>query len=207
MAAYGFLFAALFLSCFLGFSHGNVHLSSLNTSLVVKASPNPGQVLKAGVDKITVSWVANLNIRHDSDFKTVKAELCYAPASQVDRGWRKTEDDLKKDKTCQFVIVEKPYNPANKTDQTAEWTVERDTPTGTFFVRAYALNSAGVEVAYGQTTDKEKAENLFLIESITGRHLSLDIASVCFSAFAVLSLFGFFYADKRKAKKAAAQGQ
>lgn len=167
-------------------------------------------VLKAGVDKITVTWVLNRTVKAGSDsaYKTVKAKLCYAPVSQVDRLWRKTEDNLSKDKTCQFNIVGKPYNPANKTVQSFEWTVTREIPTGTFFVRAYAFNSAGDEVAYGQTTDDKKGTNLFQIESITGRHVSLDIASVCFSAFSVLSLFGFFIADKRKAKKAAAaQGQ
>lgn len=163
-------------------------------------------VLKAGVDKISVTWVLNETVKagSDSSYKNIKAKLCYAPVSQVDRAWRKTEDDLKKDKTCQFSIVEKQYNPANKTVQSFEWTVKRDIPTGTFFVRAYVLNSAGEEVAYGQTTDAKKGTNLFQIESITGRHISLDIASACFSAFSVVSLFGFFFIDKRKAKKAAA---
>ncbi|KAJ4712434.1 High-affinity nitrate transporter [Melia azedarach] len=36
---------------------------------------------------------------------------------------------------------------------------------------------------------------------ITGRHVSLDITSVCFSAFSVVSLFGFFFLEKRKAKR------
>lgn len=250
MAPRGFLLAALFLSCFLGFSHGKGHFSTLPRTLEVTASPKPGQgktfqfphlffsdsfmtseaeikiyqflipgfvffcffwaVLKAGVDKINVSWVLNGTVRagSDSEYKTVKVKLCYAKVSQVDRAWRKTEDDLSKDKTCQFLIVEKPYNPAV---QKFESTVKRDVPTATFFVRAYAFNSAGDEVAYGQTTDDRKATNLFQIESITGRHVSLDIASVCFSAFSVVALFGFFFADKRKAKSAAAaaaaQGQ
>ncbi|XP_022137747.1 high-affinity nitrate transporter 3.1-like [Momordica charantia] len=210
MAPRGFLLAALFLSCFFGFSHGKGHFSTLPRTLEVTASPKPGQVLKAGVDKINVSWVLNGTVRagSDSEYKTVKVKLCYAKVSQVDRAWRKTEDDLSKDKTCQFLIVEKPYNPAV---QKFESTVKRDVPTATFFVRAYALNSAGDEVAYGQTTDDRKATNLFQIESITGRHVSLDIASVCFSAFSVVALFGFFFADKRKAKSAAAaaaaQGQ
>ncbi|XP_038894835.1 high-affinity nitrate transporter 3.1-like [Benincasa hispida] len=206
MASNGFLLATLFLSCFLGFSHGNIHLSSLQRTLEVTASPKPGQVLKAGVDKISVTWifVGTDKVKSDSDYKNIKAKLCYAPVSQVDRAWRKTEDDLSKDKTCQFDIVEKPYNPANKTVQKFEWTVERDVPTATFFVRVYVLNSAGDKVAYGQTTDDKKGTNLFQIESITGRHISLDIASVCFSAFSVVSLFGFFFIDKRKAKKAAA---
>lgn len=165
-------------------------------------------VLKAGVDKISVTWVLNGTVTSGSDsgYKNIKVKLCYAPVSQVDRAWRKTEDDLSKDKTCQFNMVEKPYNPANKTVQKFEWTVERDIPMGTYFVRAYVLNSAGDEVAYGQTTDDKKGTNLFQVESITGRHISLDIASVCFSAFSVVSLFGFFLIDKRKAKKAAAAG-
>lgn len=206
MAAHGFPLTALFLLCFLGFSHGHIHLSSIPRNLEVTASPKSGQVLKAGVDKISVSWVLNGAAKVGSDlaYKSVKVKLCYAPVSQVDRAWRKTEDDLAKDKTCQFQIVEKPYNPSNKTVQKAEWTVKRDTPTATFFVRAYAFNSAGDEVAYGQTTDEKKGTNLFQVEAISGRHASLDIASACFSAFSVLSLTGFFIAGKRQAKKAAA---
>ncbi|XP_035542858.1 high-affinity nitrate transporter 3.1-like, partial [Juglans regia] len=133
----------------------------------------------------------------DSAYKTIKVKLCYSPVSQVDRAWRKTVDNLAKDKTCQFKIVSRPYDKRN---QTFEWMVERDVPSGTYFIRAYAYNSDDVEVAYGQTTDAKKTTNLFDVQAITGRHASLDIASVCFSAFAVLSLLGFFIAEKRRAK-------
>lgn len=159
-------------------------------------------VLKAGEDKITVTWGPNqsLSAGFDSTFKTIKVNLCYAPVSQVDRAWRKTVDNLAKDKTCQFQIVAKAYDASNRTVQSFEWTVERDVPFATYFIRAYAYNSDDVQVAYGQTTDAHKTTNLFEVESITGRHLSLDIASICFSAFSILSLFGFFVAEKRKAK-------
>ncbi len=73
-------------------------------------------------------------------------------------------------------------------------------PGATYFVRAYAYNSDNVEVAYGQTTDTHKTTNLFEIQAITGRHVSLDIASACFSGFSVVSLIGFFVAEKRRAK-------
>ncbi|KAJ4835569.1 hypothetical protein Tsubulata_041526 [Turnera subulata] len=37
------------------------------------------------------------------------------------------------------------------------------------------------EVAFGQTTDAKKMSNLFDIQAISGHHMSLVIASVCFS--------------------------
>lgn len=134
----------------------------------------------------------------DAAYKNVKARLCYAPISQKDRGWRKTVDDLKKDKTCQFGITIQPYAKSNTT---YEYLVQHDVPTATYFIRAYALNSGGAEVAYGQTTDGAKATNLFQITGIPGRTASLDIAAGCFSAFSILSLVFFFVKEKRKGNK------
>jgi hypothetical protein len=55
-------------------------------------------------------------------------------------------------------------------------------------------------VAYGQSTSSDKTTNLFEIQAITGRHVSLDIASACFSGFSVVSLVFFFYMEKRMAR-------
>ncbi|XWS60352.1 hypothetical protein CRYUN_Cryun07bG0028500 [Craigia yunnanensis] len=197
MAARGLLLASILL--FLYFTetcYGMISFSSLQRTLVVTASHRQG-LLKAGEDKITVTWGLNQSFPAgtNSAYKTIKVQLCYAPISQVDRAWRKTDDHLSKDKTCQFKIVERPYNNGN---QTLEWTIERDTPTATYFVRAYAMDAKEHQVAYGQNTDAKKTTNLFDIQSITGRHVSLDIASVCFSAFSVVSLFVFFYVEKRR---------
>ncbi|CAI9112778.1 OLC1v1013270C1 [Oldenlandia corymbosa var. corymbosa] len=195
--------AFLLVSFFAASCHGGVSFKSLQSkrTLIVKADPKPGQVLKAGEDKITVAWSFDQSFPNgtDSAYKTVKVKLCYAPVSQKDRAWRKTVDDLEKDKTCQFKIVAKPYNPSNNT---FTWSVERSIPGAFYFVRAYAFNSAEEQVGFGQTVDDPKGNNqpFFEIDAITGRHLSLDIAAVCFSAFSVLSLFGFFVAEKRKAK-------
>ncbi|XP_027121562.1 high-affinity nitrate transporter 3.1-like [Coffea arabica] len=199
MARAALLVSSILLSCLVATSYGAT-FSSLMRTLVVTASPAAGQVVKSGEDKITVSWSYNNTFARgtDSTYKTIKVKLCYAPISQVDRAWRKTVDDLSKDKTCQFNIVTKPYNPSN--NNTFTWTVERDTPTATYFVRAYAYNSAEEEVGFGQTTDSHKTTNLFEVHAISGRHTSLDIASICFSAFSVVSLFGFFFIEKRKAK-------
>lgn len=160
-------------------------------------------VLKAGEDKITVTWGLNQSLPAgvDSAYKTIKLKLCYAPISQVDRAWRKTVDNLSKDKTCQFLIVSRAYDKSNKAAQSYEATVERDVPTATYFVRAYAYNSDNVEVAYGQTTDSHKTTDLFQVQAISGRHVSLDIASACFSAFSVVSLIGFFVVEMRRAKQ------
>lgn len=158
-------------------------------------------VLRAGEDTIKVTWGLNQTLAPglDTKYNKVKVKLCYAPISQKDRAWRKTEDDLTRDKTCQFQMVAKPYSSTNK-EESFDWKVERDMPTATYFIRAYALDSDGNQVAYGQTTDSHKTTNLFEIQGISGRHVSLDIAAACFSAFSVVSLFGFFYIEKRKAK-------
>ncbi|RZR82383.1 hypothetical protein BHM03_00008774 [Ensete ventricosum] len=156
-------------------------------------------MLHAGVDEITVTWALNQSLPAgtDSGYKKVKVTLCYAPVSQTDRGWRKTDDHLKKDKTCQFKMATRPYAATG----TVTYTVERIIPTATFFVRAYVLDSDDTEVAYGQTTDPKKTTNLFDIVGVTGRHASLDIAAACFSAFSVVALAFFFVVEKKKAKK------
>ncbi|KAL2482527.1 High-affinity nitrate transporter 3.1 [Forsythia ovata] len=194
----GFLVASLLLSCLASTSYG-VTFTSLQKTLVVSASNQQGKVLKGGEGNITITWSYNNSFPAgtDSAYKTVKVKLCYAPISQVDRAWRKTVDNLEKDKTCQHNIVSKPYSPSNNS---FTWSVERDVPTATYFIRAYAYNSADEEVSFGQNTDAHKTANLFQVEAISGRHASLDIASICFSAFAIVSLFGFFFLEKRKGK-------
>ncbi|PIN22502.1 hypothetical protein CDL12_04797 [Handroanthus impetiginosus] len=203
MAIQDFLVASILLSCFIATSYG-VSFSSLPETLVVTASPQPGQVLKAGEDTITVSWLLNTSSPAGIDFayKTVKVKLCYAPISQRDRAWRKTVDDLEKDKTCQHMIVAKAYSSSNNN---FTWIVQKDVPTATYFIRAYVYDSNNKEVAYGQTTNSNKATNLFDVQAITGRHVSLDIASVCFSAFSVVSLLGFFFLEKRRSKASQAK--
>ncbi|CAI9112772.1 OLC1v1013264C1 [Oldenlandia corymbosa var. corymbosa] len=198
MGVDGFMVSTIVLSYLATTCYG-VSFSSLPKTLLVTASPSSGQVLKAGEDKITVSWSYNNTFPAgtDSPYKKVTVKLCYAPVSQVDRAWRKTVDNLEKDKTCQFKIVAKPYNPSNNT---FTWTVERSIPSATYFVRAYAFNSADEQVGFGQTTNAKKDTNLFQVQAITGRHVSLDIAAICFSGFSVVSLFGFFVMEKRKAK-------
>ncbi|KAI3777631.1 hypothetical protein L1987_47431 [Smallanthus sonchifolius] len=194
----GFLVVYLLFSCFVASSYG-VYFSSLNETIIVTATPTQGQVLKAGEDQITVTWRFNQTYRAgtDSAYKTVKVKLCYAPISQKDRSWRKTVDLLKKDKTCPHKIVARPDTASNNS---FTWSIERDIPSGVYFVRAFAFNAQDEQVAYGQTTNAHKSTNLFEIQAITGRHVSLDIASICFSAFSIVSLAGFFYMEKRKAK-------
>ncbi|GAB2269755.1 hypothetical protein Dimus_004677 [Dionaea muscipula] len=184
--------------------------SDLQRSLFVSTtSLQPQQALKAGEDQITVTWGMNQSFKDANDtvssgYKTIKVKLCYAPISQVDRPWRKTvNSNLAKDKTCQYTInVSKPEStdPGN-TSSTFTWTITRNVPTATYFIRAYAYDADGKEVAYGQTTNANKTTNLFHVQGISGRHTSLDIASAAFSAFSVLSLFVFFYLEKRKTKK------
>jgi len=199
-AANKLMIASLLLFCLAGTCYGNVLFSSLRKTLDVTASPKNGQVLVAGSDNITVTWALNKTLPSgtDSAYKTIKLKLCYAPISQQDRAWRKTEDELDRDKTCQHKIVSTPYDVA--ASNSVEWLIERDVPEAMYFIRAYAFDSHDKQVAYGETTDAKKKTNLFKIQAISGRHVSLDICSVCFSAFSVLSLFVFFYIEKRKGK-------
>lgn len=156
--------------------------------------------MKSGVDNITVTWGPNPGA-DTSDWKSVTVKLCYAPASQKDRAWRKTQDPISKDKTCQFEITSAAYTG----EKTFTWIVQKNTPTAYYFIRAYVYGASGHEVAYGQTTNADKKTNIFFVEAVTGRHVSLDIASVTFSAFSVVSLFGFFWLEKSKARRAAAK--
>ncbi|KAL7098388.1 hypothetical protein ACP275_09G014700 [Erythranthe tilingii] len=202
---YRFLLASFLVSCLVATCYGGVSFKTLQTTLAVTATHKEG-VLKAGLDNITVTWALDPSVPAgtDASYKTIKVKLCYAPVSQVDRGWRKTKDDLTKDKTCTNKMVAKPYI-AGGAVATATWTVQRDVPTAKYFVRAYAHDAADVELAYGQTTSADKKTNLFDIEAVTGRHVSLDIASICFSAFSVVSLFGFFFLERRKTRIAEAK--
>ncbi|KAL4193410.1 hypothetical protein AMTRI_Chr06g199240 [Amborella trichopoda] len=184
---------------FASYAAGGVLFSTLKPTLVVQASPRAGSVLNVGEDRITVTWSLNQSFPKgmDQQYKKIKVKLCYAPISQKDRAWRKTVDDIKKDKTCQFKIAAQPYNST----ATVAWLIERDTPTATYFIRTYALDSHDNEVTYGQTTNKNKTTNLFVIQGISGRQASLDVAAAVFSVFSVFSLFGFFIREKWAAKR------
>jgi hypothetical protein len=187
------LFSALVTICY----GAGISFATLNKTLVVESSPL-NQVLKGGKDNITVTWSLNSTAAGgDTAYKTVSVKLCYAPISQKQRGWRKTEDHLNKDRTCQHKLVTRPYSASSNT---FTMVISKDVPSATYFVRAYVLDEHHHEVAYGQSTDAKKTTNLFEVEAISGRHLSMDIASICFSAFSVLSLAGFFWMEKRSAK-------
>ncbi|KAJ7543218.1 hypothetical protein O6H91_09G030100 [Diphasiastrum complanatum] len=178
---------------------GGVLFSTLPKTLNVVVFTGPhndsSHVVKAGVDHLFVSWVLNESVAAgvDASYKTVKTKLCFAPVSQVDRKWRKTFDDLHKDKTCSFGISSQPYKAAG--NQTI-WLIPKKVPFAIYFVRAYALNATGMEVAFGQSTDRNITHNLFQVEPISGRHASLDIAAACFSAASILSLVAFFIIEK-----------
>jgi hypothetical protein len=193
--------ALLVLLCHVGPSVA-VLLASLNKTLVVTASPKTGDVFHAGEDKITISWNLNETLLTSADtasYKSMKFLLCYAPASQKDRKWRSTNPDLKKDKTCQFEIVKKPINSTSLSSPVSfEYLVSREVPSAFYFIRAYALNSDDVQVAFGQTTDEGKAVNVFEIVGISGRTMSIDIAAGVFSAFSIIMLVYFFVMEKKK---------
>ncbi|EAY94557.1 hypothetical protein OsI_16333 [Oryza sativa Indica Group] len=173
-------------------------LSALAKALVVEASPRAGQVLHAGEDAITVTWSLNATAAAaaagaDAGYKAVKVTLCYAPASQVGRGWRKAHDDLSKDKACQFKIAQQPYDGAGK----FEYTVARDVPTASYYVRAYALDASGARVAYGETAPSAS----FAVAGITGVTASIEVAAGVLSAFSVAALAVFLALENKKKNK------
>ncbi|KAJ0236912.1 High-affinity nitrate transporter 3.1 [Hirschfeldia incana] len=207
MAVYKILFASLLICLLIQSSHGATKerlFSDLEKSaLEVTATPSrvgEGVVFAAGIDKLSITWKVSSTAAKEPEFKAIKVKLCYAPASQVDRPWRKTENELFKDKSCPHKISSWSYDPSVKTSQSFDYTLKRDIPTGTYFVRAYAVDGKDHEIAFGQSTNEDKTTNLFSVQAISGRHKSLDIASVCFSVFSVLALLVFFVNEKRKAK-------
>ncbi|KAM3319189.1 high-affinity nitrate transporter 3.1 [Capsicum chacoense] len=190
--------ATLVICCSLSSSHAEILFSSLKKSLEVTVKHRAG-VLQAGEGQVTITWSLNKNYPKgtDSNYKIVKVKLCYAPVSQLDRGWRKSNDNLNKDKTCQFNVVTKPYKPSNNN---FTWTIEKDVPSASYFIRAYVYDYDGEVVAFGQTTDSHKKTNLFQITAITGRHVAINVCAACFSAFSVISLIAFYLVEKRKGK-------
>ncbi|MCO5550530.1 hypothetical protein L7F22_027557 [Adiantum nelumboides] len=188
------------LSCLLlcgQLAHGLTKFSELAKSLIVNYEAQNGT--KAGLGQINIKWsldtaVLSADNANALDYKTVNVKLCFGKISQVDRAWRKTNDLLAKDKTCLHDMGKQNFTAAGNT---LTYTVLKEVPFAHYFIRAYVLNSAAEKIAYGQTSPTD----LFTIEPITGRHASIDIAAGVFSAFAVLSLFGFYFAEKKISKK------
>ncbi|KAL4584878.1 hypothetical protein LXL04_009488 [Taraxacum kok-saghyz] len=175
----------LLLSCFAASSYAhNVRFSNLNHSLIVTVSTTPGQVLRAGEDQVTITWLYNTSYTgSDANYTTVEAWLCYAPVSQTGRDDRKTDDSLDNDKTCPFEITDGPYRRSNNS---FVWTVPRDIPTATYFVRVYALRSKDHETAYGQSTDALKTTSLFQVNG--------TVSNQEVSAAVIGGSFGYGYA-------------
>lgn len=144
--------------------------------------------IRTGEETIMVSWRVNTTAAPLTTAQKVRTKLCFAKESQVLRGWRKTADDLKKDKTCLYNIALGPYTAEGAT---VPYKVPRSVPGAKYFVRAYALDAAGHEVATGQSSP-DKVADTFTVIPITGRHTSIDVAVGVFSVFSVGSLFGFF---------------
>ncbi|KAH7438437.1 hypothetical protein KP509_04G014800 [Ceratopteris richardii] len=157
------------------------------------------QGTKAGTDELFVTWVLNSTVQvDDSAYRSVELKLCFGAPSQIDRRWRKTNDILSKDKSCGFDVGSpQPYQRA---ENSTVWIVGNDIPFAQYFVRAYVLDSAGEKVAYGQSSNAQRTSNLFIVQPISGRLASIDIAAAVFSAFSVLSLFGFLLYEKMSAK-------
>ncbi|XP_024401800.1 high-affinity nitrate transporter-activating protein 2.1 [Physcomitrium patens] len=180
---------------------GQVLFSTLPKSLVVTAALPDGKPIgevKTGEDSILVKWTVNSTASVDA--VKLKTKLCFASESQVLRGWRATNDDLKKDKTCLYDIATQDFS---RTGGETTYKLSKSIPGAKYFVRAYAINAEGKQVATGQTSPN-KVANTFTVIPISGRSTSIDIAVGVLSIFSVSALFGFFifesiYLKRKKA--------
>ncbi|KAL5976298.1 hypothetical protein ACLOJK_020628 [Asimina triloba] len=124
------------LNAFIHMLHEAACGKDLNTFLPASFRQGSVAVLKAGEDIITVKWGLNGTMQRgvDSQYKKVK-----------NRGWRKTDYELSKDKTCQLEIIDRPYTQSNK-EESIDWMIKKVVPTATYFVRAYAVYASGKEI-------------------------------------------------------------
>ncbi|BBN09804.1 hypothetical protein MPTK1_4g22850 [Marchantia polymorpha subsp. ruderalis] len=197
-----FLAGALMLCALASSVEGGVLFSTLQKTLSVEAeiqSPvAPMGIARAGDDHLVISWVlqGDAAAREDAEYEKVSLKLCYAPVSQVERGWRKKNDDLHKDKTCTKAIATQKYTSGGNS---TVWRVAKDVPGAVYFVRAYVLNANGTQVAYGQTS------NEITVEPISGRHASIDVAAAIFSAFSIGSLLFFLALENVRGKRSSSK--
>ncbi|KAL2932740.1 High-affinity nitrate transporter 3.1 [Bienertia sinuspersici] len=196
MAIRGVIIFVALLSSFIVTCYGAGSFAELAHTLSVSASPTGKVYLTAGEDEITVTWGLNSTTTDTTAYKKIEVELCYLAESQKDRPWRRTEDDLDRDKTCQFLVAAKDFKSSSK--DSATYTVKKDVPSAHFFIRAYVLDPKGKKIAYGQTNGLD-----IKVKGISGRSASIDIAASIFSAFSVLSLVFFYFNEKRIAKQTA----
>ncbi|KAG6540106.1 hypothetical protein Mapa_018561 [Marchantia paleacea] len=196
-------FAMTLMLASVSMAQASVLFSTLERTLVVEAKIeehdiSTGEAL-AGVDHLFISWHLNKSfpVPVGDKYVNVKLRLCYAPVSQIDRGWRKTKDDLHKDKTCTKGIAQQKYIFSGNS---TTWRITKDVPGAVYFVRAYAVDAEGTQLAFGQTTDKAKTTNLITILPISGRTGNIDIAAAIFSVFSVGSLVGFLGLESIRTK-------
>ncbi|EAZ31107.1 hypothetical protein OsJ_15203 [Oryza sativa Japonica Group] len=175
-------------------------LSALAKALVVEASPRAGQVLHAGEGRHHRDMVAESEggggrrPGRIPGYKAVKVTLCYAPASQVGRGWRKAPRRPEQGQgRVSSRSPQQPYDGAGK----FEYTVARDVPTASYYVRAYALDASGARVAYGETAPSAS----FAVAGITGVTASIEVAAGVLSAFSVAALAVFLVLENKKKNK------
>ena len=148
-----------------------------------------------------MTWKLNTTAATNTTaYGKVATKLCFAKESQVLRSWRATNDNLKKDKTCLYAIASQPFTPLGNA---TSYYLPRSIPGANYCVRAYALDAAGNQVAYGQSSP-DRVANTFTVIPISGRHASIDVAVAVFSVFSVGCLFAFFILENiyLKRKKA-----
>eukprot|EP00270_Netrium_digitus_P020032 TRINITY_DN809_c0_g1_i1.p1 TRINITY_DN809_c0_g1~~TRINITY_DN809_c0_g1_i1.p1 ORF type:complete len:218 (-),score=41.41 TRINITY_DN809_c0_g1_i1:367-1020(-) len=196
-------------SCFwlasLPSAKGGVLFASLPKTLIVKAQIDghnaTNNTLRYERDNLTVTWWLNQSFAGmDTNYKKVVIKLCFGMRSAVNRAWRKNYPDLQKSKTCKYKIAAQKYHPEGNT---TTWQADKDTPGAYYFVRVFVLNSsdptaspANNAIAFGQTTDKNRTKNLFMVEPYDGRSGSLNIVIIVLSFASYILLFGFFVVER-----------
>ncbi|KAG0608242.1 hypothetical protein M758_8G090600 [Ceratodon purpureus] len=205
MASCHRLFVALFIFAAIlevaSYAEGEVLFSKLPNTLLVTAAlpgggPFPDRGLQTTEDSIVVTWKVNTTAAPVTATK-VQTKLCFAEESQVERVWRKTYDDLSRDKSCLFEISVAVFSTAGAS---VNYLLADNVPRGKYFVRAYALDANGYPVAYGQSSP-DKIANVFSVIPISGRSSAMNVAAAILSVLSVSCLFGFFILEHMLLKR------
>merc|ERR1712100_415851 len=82
----------------------------------------------------------------------VQVKACFSKHSTKDRKWRKTKDEIGKDKQCFKKLIEEVHYPApgSTTAQVDEytWTIADTIPKATYFFRVFAYDAEGNGIGY-----------------------------------------------------------
>jgi len=90
----------------------------------------------------------------------VQVKACFSKHSTKDRKWRKTKDEIGKDKQCFKKLIEEVHYPApgSTTAQVESytWTIADTIPKATYFFRVFAYDAEGNTIGYGDSNELDE---------------------------------------------------